>query len=80
MWKRLAFFVAAPSLVLCFINAELKEKEEHEHYVRPDYVNHEHLRTMVKVRRKRCLLVESRFSTYTVIGTLAGLFLLLVNH
>lgn len=49
MWKMLSFLVALPGVGVCFINAQLKEKEEHEHFHRPEFKPYEHLRLRTKV-------------------------------
>merc|ERR1712173_284445 len=47
-WKMLSFLVAIPGVALCYINAQLKEAEHHEHYERPEFVAYEHLRLRTK--------------------------------
>ncbi|CAO1302540.1 unnamed protein product [Diamesa hyperborea] len=49
LWKRLSFFVAIPAVALCMLNTYLKHQEDHETYVRPEFVKYEHLR----IRNKR---------------------------
>ncbi|XP_054710158.1 cytochrome c oxidase subunit 6A2, mitochondrial-like [Uloborus diversus] len=51
LWRNLTIFVAAPSIVLCMINAYLGEKEHMEHLEehRPEFIPYEHLR----IRKKR---------------------------
>ena len=56
MWKRISFFVALPGVAVCYVNAHIKEKEEEEHYVRPEFIPYEHLRIMTKVMVKYSLL------------------------
>jgi cytochrome c oxidase subunit 6a len=48
LWKLLSFFVAIPGVAVCYINAQLKEKEEHEHHTRPEFVPYSHLRLRSK--------------------------------
>lgn len=45
----LSFLVALPGVGVCFINAQLKEKEEHEHFHRPEFKPYAHLRLRTKV-------------------------------
>jgi len=47
-WKLLSWFVAVPGVAACWVNAQLKEKEEHEHHVRPEFVPYTHLRLRTK--------------------------------
>ena len=51
MWKILSFTVAIPSVIVCYINAEMKEKEEHERIkvegVAP-FIAYPHLRSRTK--------------------------------
>jgi cytochrome c oxidase subunit 6a len=47
-WKLLTFVVALPGVAICWINAEIKEKEEHGH-ARPEFVPYAHLRLRSKV-------------------------------
>merc|ERR1711893_236648 len=44
LWKILSFTVALPGVLVCYINAEIKEAEHHEHYERPEFVEYDHLR------------------------------------
>jgi len=48
LWKLLSVFVAVPGVGVCWINSYLKEKEEHEHHKRPEFVPYSHLRTRTK--------------------------------
>merc|ERR1711976_43547 len=48
MWKILSFTVALPGVALCWINAELKEKEHREHFHQPEFHPYEHLRLRSK--------------------------------
>jgi len=48
LWKLLSLFVAIPGVGVCYVNAQLKEKEEHEHHVRPEFVPYSHLRLRSK--------------------------------
>ena len=48
-WKNVSFFVAVPAILICTINAWLKEKEHHSH-PRPGFVSYPHLRIRNKVR------------------------------
>ncbi|XP_074642702.1 cytochrome c oxidase subunit 6A, mitochondrial-like isoform X2 [Tubulanus polymorphus] len=47
-WKMLSLLVAIPGVVLCWINSYQKEKEHHEHHVRPEFVAYSHLRLRSK--------------------------------
>ena len=62
MWKRISLFVALPGVGICWVNAQIKEKEEHEHYVRPEFVPYEHLRIMNKVIKKYSQLTTKVWS------------------
>jgi len=48
LWKILSFAVALPGVAACYINAQLMEKEEREHHVRPEFVPYSHLRMRTK--------------------------------
>merc|ERR1711893_122940 len=48
LWKILSFTVAVPGVALCWINSDLKEKEHHEHFQRPEFVAYDHLRLRSK--------------------------------
>jgi cytochrome c oxidase subunit 6a len=48
LWKILSFLVALPGVGVCLINATIKEKEEKEHHVRPEFVPYSHLRLRSK--------------------------------
>ena len=68
-WKILSFLVALPGVGLCFINAQLKEAEHHEHYERPEFVAYEHLRMRTKVSTdwQWAIILESHFFFYQII-------------
>jgi len=48
LWKLLSLLVALPGVGVCFVNAQMKEKEEREHGHRPEYVPYAHLRLRSK--------------------------------
>jgi cytochrome c oxidase subunit 6a len=48
LWKILSFTVAIPGVLLCYLNARSKEAEHHEHHVRPEFINYDHLRRRTK--------------------------------
>jgi len=48
LWKLLSFFVAVPGVAVCWVNAQLTEKEEHEAFERPEFVAYDHLRRRTK--------------------------------
>jgi len=48
LWKILSFTVAVPGVAVCWVNAQLTEKAEHEHFERPEFVAYEHLRRRTK--------------------------------
>ncbi len=50
MWKILSFTVAVPGVILCYVNAQVKEAEHKEHYQRPEFIPYEHLRLRSKVK------------------------------
>ena len=62
LWKRLSFFVAIPAVALCMLNTYLKHQEDHETYVRPEFVKYEHLR----IRNKRFPWGEGNKSLFHV--------------
>ncbi|KAI8489095.1 PREDICTED: cytochrome c oxidase subunit 6A, mitochondrial-like isoform X1 [Branchiostoma belcheri] len=47
LWKKMSVLVALPALVICMLNAYLKEKEHHEH-PRPEFLPYNHLRIRSK--------------------------------
>jgi len=47
LWKMLSLLVAVPGVGVCWVNAQMKEKEEHEH-PRPEFVPYAHLRLRSK--------------------------------
>merc|ERR1711893_227407 len=47
-WSKLSYFVAFPGVGLCYINAQLKEKEHHAHYEKEEFIPYEHLRIRSK--------------------------------
>merc|ERR1711860_217845 len=47
-WKLLSLLVAVPGVILCYINADKKEKEHKLHYERPEFVPYSHLRLRSK--------------------------------
>jgi len=48
LWKILSFTVAVPGVGVCWVNAQLTEKSEQEHFERPEFVAYEHLRRRTK--------------------------------
>jgi len=48
LWKLLSFFVAVPGVGVCVVNAQLKEKEHHAHWERPEFAPYSHLRLRTK--------------------------------
>ncbi|KAK2181365.1 hypothetical protein NP493_401g01024 [Ridgeia piscesae] len=51
LWKILTFTVAVPSVIVCYVNAQMKEKEEHERLKMegpPEFVAYPHLRLRSK--------------------------------
>jgi len=48
LWKLLSAFVAIPGVAVCWVNAQIKEKEEHEHGERPEFAAYDHLRRRTK--------------------------------
>lgn len=61
-WKLMTFVVALPGVAICWINAELKEKEEHEHGHRSDFIAYPHLRLRTKVVRLFMLCFTNKSS------------------
>ncbi|CAH1801841.1 unnamed protein product, partial [Owenia fusiformis] len=47
-WKKLSLLIALPGVALCYVNAEIKEKEHHDH-PRPEFKAYQHLRLRTKV-------------------------------
>jgi cytochrome c oxidase subunit 6a len=46
----MSFLVAVPGVIICYVNAHIKEKEEQEHMEkhRPEFVAYDHLRLRTK--------------------------------
>ncbi len=51
MWKILTYTVALPGVGLCYLNAEMLEKEHKEHFHRPDFAPFEYLCIRTKVNK-----------------------------
>ena len=54
LWKILTFTVAIPSVIVCYVNAQMKEKEEHERLKMegpPEFVAYPHLRLRSKASK-----------------------------
>jgi cytochrome c oxidase subunit 6a len=47
LWKILSFTVAIPGVIVCIVNARIKEAEEHQH-PRPEFIAYDHLRRRTK--------------------------------
>merc|ERR1712150_215515 len=47
-WMRMTYLIALPGVAICWVNAQIKEKEHHEHYERPEFLAYEHLRIRSK--------------------------------
>ena len=53
-WKWMSILVAIPGVGICWVNAHLKEKEEHEHHHRPEFKAYPHLFRRTKVGSCGC--------------------------
>ncbi|KAK2148945.1 hypothetical protein LSH36_474g04000, partial [Paralvinella palmiformis] len=42
-WRNMTLFLAVPGIMITFVNARMKEAEEHEHHERPEFIPYEFL-------------------------------------